>query len=76
MSLIHHSQVSQNMIRPGNLAKPIAVSMAEVLGAEAFLWEEDGDWYAFDEYDEDTEQPEINWFWLSAARYQKMRDFK
>ena len=76
MSLIHHSQVSSSMRRPGNLTKPIAVAMAEVLGSEAFLWEEDGDWYAFDEYDEDTEQPEVNWFWLSVARYQRMSNFK
>ena len=76
MSLIHHSEVSPNMIRPGNLTKAIAVAMAELLGAEAFLWEQDGDWYAFNEYDKDTEQTEVNWFWLSVARYQRMRDFK
>ena len=76
MSLTHHSQVTSDMIRPFNLTKSSAVAMAEVIGGEAFLWDEDGDWYAFDEYDEETEQPEINWYHLSTARYQKMKAFK
>ena len=76
MALTHYTQVTNDMIHPGNLDKSSAVAMAEVLGAEAFLQDEDGDWYAFNEYDDITEQPEINWFRLSVARYQKMRDFK
>ena len=73
--LIHSSNVSEWMLAEGELTMDQAVAFAELLDAEAFLWEVDSCWYAFDEYDEDTEQPEINWFRLSPDRYQRFKNF-
>ena len=73
--LIHSSNVSEWMLAEGELTIDRAVAFAELLDTEAFLWEADSCWYAFDEYDEDTEQSEINWFRLSPDRYQRFKNF-
>ena len=80
MALSHHTIVEDHMIRPGNLNKTCAVAFAEGLGFQAFLDEEDGDWYAL--LDDDSDYwvdgdlkdgcPEVDMFNLTPFRYQNM----
>ena len=75
IDFVHGDSVLPWMISEGELTIEQAIAFAELLDAVAYLWEGDSCWYAFNEYDEDTEQPEVSWFRLSPDRYQRFKAF-
>ena len=60
MALTHISQVTSDIIGEGNLDSKTVQLIADALQIEAFIEDEDGQWYGFNEDDSDDTNT-ISW---------------